>query len=102
MVACIFAHTCRSATPGATSMLLCVSCPFLMNFTCWCLQERNPRGYQYMLQLGTGAAFLGSSPEQLYARSGSHVASEAVAATRARGSPGGSSSVLAVFGGDQM
>ena len=53
-----------------------------------CVQERNPRGYQYMLQLGSGAAFLGSSPEQLYARSGCHVASEAVAATRARGSPG--------------
>ena len=52
------------------------------------VQERNPRGYQYMMQLSSGAAFLGSTPEQLYARTGSHVASEAVAATRARGTPG--------------
>ena len=37
--------------------------------------------------LGCGAAFLGSSPEQLYARTGAAVASEAVAGTRPRGAP---------------
>ena len=52
------------------------------------LQERDPRAYQFCLQLPAGAAFLGSSPEQLYSRTGRCVASEAVAATRARGPPG--------------
>ena len=52
-----------------------------------------------MLQLGSGAAFLGSSPEQLYARTGSHVASEAVAATRARGTPGASSAACTLLPG---
>lgn len=58
------------------------------------LQEREPRAYQFCLQLpgrlpgGQRAAFLGSSPEQLYSRTGRAVASEAVAATRARGPPG--------------
>jgi anthranilate/para-aminobenzoate synthase component I len=52
------------------------------------LQERDPRAYQFCLQLPGGAAFLGSSPEQLYSRTGRCVASEAVAATRARGPPG--------------
>jgi isochorismate synthase EntC len=52
------------------------------------LQERDPRAYQFCLQLPDGAAFLGSSPEQLYSRTGRRVASEAVAATRARGPPG--------------
>ena len=35
-----------------------------------------------------GSAFLACTPEQLYARTGRAVASEAVAATRARGPPG--------------
>ena len=39
-------------------------------------------------QLPGGATFLGSSPEQLYARAGACIASEAVAATRPRGPPG--------------
>ncbi|KAK9806829.1 hypothetical protein WJX72_004058 [[Myrmecia] bisecta] len=52
------------------------------------LQERDPRAYQIYLQLPSGATFLGSTPEQLYARSGRSVASEAVAGTRPRGPPG--------------
>lgn len=52
------------------------------------LQERDPRAYQILLQLPSGTTFLASTPECLYTRSGSDVASEAVAGTRARG-PGG-------------
>ncbi|KAK9837268.1 hypothetical protein WJX81_002656 [Elliptochloris bilobata] len=52
------------------------------------LQERDPRSYQAFLQVPGGAAFLACTPEQLYARTGRAVASEAVAATRARGPPG--------------
>ncbi len=52
------------------------------------VQERDPRSYQIYLQLPDGTCFLGSTPEQLYIRSGSHVASEAVAATRPRGPAG--------------
>jgi isochorismate synthase/2-succinyl-5-enolpyruvyl-6-hydroxy-3-cyclohexene-1-carboxylate synthase/2-succinyl-6-hydroxy-2,4-cyclohexadiene-1-carboxylate synthase/O-succinylbenzoate synthase len=52
------------------------------------LQERDPRAYQIFLQLPSRTTFLASTPECLYTRSGSHVASEAVAGTRARG-PGG-------------
>ena len=55
---------------------------------CWDAQERDPRSYQIYLQLPGGACFLGSTPEQLYVRSGQAVASEAVAATRPRGPPG--------------
>ena len=40
------------------------------------------------LQLSSGAAFISSTPEQLYMRSGSAVASEAVAGTRPRGPVG--------------
>ena len=40
------------------------------------------------VQLPGGGTFLGSTPEQLYARAGDCIASEAVAATRARGPPG--------------
>ena len=58
----------------------------------WCIgllvQERDPRSYQIFLQLPSGATFLGSTPEQLYMRSGQAVASEAVAATRPRGPAG--------------
>ena len=64
------------------------------------LAGREPRAYQFLLDLGAprdgggeGAqsflpAFVCSSPEQLFARSGRAVASEAVAGTRARGPPG--------------
>ena len=52
------------------------------------MQERDPRSYQIFLQLPSGATFLGSTPEQLYMRSGQAVASEAVAATRPRGPAG--------------
>jgi isochorismate synthase / 2-succinyl-5-enolpyruvyl-6-hydroxy-3-cyclohexene-1-carboxylate synthase / 2-succinyl-6-hydroxy-2,4-cyclohexadiene-1-carboxylate synthase / o-succinylbenzoate synthase len=52
------------------------------------LQERDPRAYQVFLQLSSGTTFLASTPECLYTRSGSDVASEAVAGTRARGSGG--------------
>ena len=52
------------------------------------LQERDPRSYQIFLQLPGGPCFLGSTPEQLYTRSGQAVASEAVAATRPRGPAG--------------
>ncbi len=51
-------------------------------------QERDPRAYQAFLQVPGGAAFLACTPEQLFARTGRSVASEAVAATRARGPPG--------------
>ena len=65
----------------------------LIVFIMWrcsgCLvQERDPRSYQIFLQLPSGATFLGSTPEQLYMRSGQAVASEAVAATRPRGPAG--------------
>ena len=52
---------------------------------CSATQEKDPRAYQFCLQLPDGSAFLGSSPEQLYSRTGGSVASEAVAATRPRG-----------------
>lgn len=51
-------------------------------------QERDPRAYQLALRLPSGATFLASTPECLYARSGDAVASEAVAGTRARGAGG--------------
>lgn len=54
------------------------------------LQERDPRAYQLLLRLPSGATFLGSTPEQLYTRTGLAVASEAVAGTRPRGPPGDS------------
>jgi isochorismate synthase EntC len=51
-------------------------------------QERDPRAYQLALRLPGGAAFVASTPEQLYVRNGAAVASEAVAGTRARGPAG--------------
>ena len=57
------------------------------------VQERDPRSYQIYLHLPGGACFLGSTPEQLYVRTGQAVASEAVAATRPRG-PAGASFLL--------
>ena len=47
-----------------------------------CLQDQDRKGYQFCLLLGRDKAFFGSTPERLYARSGSRVVSEAVAATR--------------------
>ena len=52
------------------------------------LQERDPRSYQLFIQLSSGAAFFGITPENLYTKTGRSVASEAVAATRPRGPPG--------------
>ena len=63
---------------------------------CLLVQERDPRSYQIFLQLPSGATFLGSTPEQLYMRSGPAVASEAVAATRPRG-PAGSPLLTSPF-----
>ena len=51
-------------------------------------QSRDPRCYQFALLPAPGTVFFGSSPEQLFARNGDAVASEAVAATRPRGPPG--------------
>lgn len=66
------------------------------------LQERDPRAYQLYFAPGApgpspasppgpraaGPAFLACTPERLYARTGRHVASEAVAGTRPRGRGG--------------
>ncbi|XP_002986213.2 protein PHYLLO, chloroplastic [Selaginella moellendorffii] len=49
------------------------------------LQDQNPSAYQFCLQLPDGSAFIGNTPEQLFARHGLSVTSEAVAATRPRG-----------------
>lgn len=51
-------------------------------------QERDPRAYQLLVSDGAGSCFVGCTPERLYARTGRHVASEAVAGTRPRGPPG--------------
>ena len=59
----------------------------LWSHTVW-VQDRDPKAYQLYLQLPDGSTFFGSTPERLYVRTGSHIASEAVAATRPRGSPG--------------
>ena len=50
--------------------------------------EKDPRAYQVALQLASGTTFIASTPERLYARTGTAVSSEAIAGTRARG-PGG-------------
>lgn len=52
------------------------------------LQERDPKAYQFLLQMPNGQCFLGCTPERLYARSGQEVVSEAVAGTRGRGAGG--------------
>ncbi|GAX76586.1 hypothetical protein CEUSTIGMA_g4032.t1 [Chlamydomonas eustigma] len=59
------------------------------------VQDKDPRAYQVYLgklpgkggEIGT-SCFLASTPERLYVRTGRHVASEAVAATRPRGAEG--------------
>eukprot|EP00850_Spirogloea_muscicola_P023297 SM000345S12838 [mRNA] locus=s345:73550:85963:+ [translate_table: standard] len=48
------------------------------------LQEKDPSAYQFALQLESGDAFVGCTPERLFVRRGLEAASEAVAATRAR------------------
>ena len=55
------------------------------------VQDRDPRAYQVYLGNvgGSTSSFLASTPERLYVRSGRYMASEAVAATRPRGAPGG-------------
>eukprot|EP00899_Mesostigma_viride_P009706 jgi/Mesvir1/18737/Mv01248-RA.1 len=53
------------------------------------LRERDASPYHFCLQLPSGEAFLGGTPERLYVRVGRVVASEAVAGTRRRGGPGG-------------
>ncbi|KAL2645330.1 hypothetical protein R1flu_012917 [Riccia fluitans] len=50
-----------------------------------CLEDKDPSAYQFAIQVPDGSAFIGSSPERLFARDGLLVASEAVAGTRARG-----------------
>ncbi|XP_057856384.1 isochorismate synthase, chloroplastic isoform X3 [Cryptomeria japonica] len=50
-----------------------------------CLQETNQNSYQFCFELPNLSAFIGSTPERLFYRSGSDVSSEAVAGTRARG-----------------
>ena len=47
-----------------------------------CLQDQDRKGYQFCMLLEDQSAFFGSTPERLYARKGSRVISEAVAATR--------------------
>ncbi|CAM6124850.1 unnamed protein product [Calypogeia fissa] len=51
-----------------------------------CLQDKDRSAYQFAIQVPDGSAFIGCSPERLFARDGLLVASEAVAGTRARGS----------------
>lgn len=48
-----------------------------------------PTALSHILQMPSGAAFLSSTPECLYTRTDSAVASEAVAGTRARGAGAG-------------
>jgi menaquinone-specific isochorismate synthase len=49
------------------------------------LNNSTPHCYHYLFQPKNGVAFMGASPEQLYARRGKQIASEALAGTRPRG-----------------
>ena len=60
------------------------------------LQERDPRAYQFCLQLPSGTAFFGSTPERLFCKTGHKVASESMAGTRPRAQPGNSKADLAL------
>jgi len=60
------------------------------------LQELDPRAYQFCLQLPSGTAFFGSTPERLFCKTGSKVASESMAGTRPRAQPGNSKADLAL------
>lgn len=49
-----------------------------------CLLDVSPKCFKFCLRLGSGRAFLGASPERLYARVQRHIESEAIAGTRPR------------------
>ena len=49
------------------------------------LQPATPDCFHFLMQFETGAAFVGASPERLFARSGRSIHSEAVAGTRPLG-----------------
>jgi len=53
------------------------------------LRARDPDAYQFALIHPTGSAFVGSTPERLFAARDGHAASEAVAGTRPRGADEG-------------
>ena len=59
------------------------------------LKARDPDAYQFALVHPDGAAFVGSTPERLFAARDGHAASEAVAGTRPRGSDEGEDAALA-------
>lgn len=52
----------------------------------WFLKKLPSRRYGFLYQFDGERAFLGSSPEQLYKRSGREITSNAIAGTRSRGS----------------
>ena len=52
------------------------------------LKAADPTPYRFCLQLPSGDAFVGSTPERLFSRRGAAVTSEAVAGTRPRGPAG--------------
>lgn len=49
------------------------------------LEEATPHSYHFYFQPEDGLAFVGASPERLYQRNGQHLATEALAGTRPRG-----------------
>jgi len=59
------------------------------------LRARDPDAYQFALIHPTGSAFVGSTPERLFAARDGHAASEAVAGTRPRGADEGEDAALA-------
>ena len=59
------------------------------------LKARDPDAYQFALVHEDGAAFVGSTPERLFASRDGRAASEAVAGTRPRGSDEGEDAALA-------
>ena len=59
------------------------------------LEARDPDAYQFALVHEDGAAFVGSTPERLFAARDGRAASEAVAGTRPRGSDEGEDAALA-------
>ena len=59
------------------------------------LRARDPDAYQFALIHSGGSAFVGSTPERLFAARDGHAASEAVAGTRPRGADEGEDAALA-------
>ncbi len=57
--------------------------------------ETEPAAFRFLLQPCADAAFFGASPERLLQLDGDHVASEALAGTRARGATGADDAALA-------